>query len=235
MNPQQQPNYNQPPRQPAINNPLAVMQPDEQIVCEISRHPIGIIWIFLGAGLVLIALSVVTFIIIPSSSGTTVRLFSALGFFIFAILSLAFVFIANIVYWGNHWVVTTDSLTQIAQTSLFHKNTAQLSLDNLEDVTVVKHGFFAQIFNFGTLKAETAGERSKFVFVYCPNPNYYAQKILAARETFVLVNKGEETSKLTPKNPQPPNTLTTSIEQLGQAAIADYQKTINQNNGNPPN
>jgi hypothetical protein len=41
------------------------------------------------------------------------------------------------------------------------------------------------MFNYGTLKAETAGERSKFAFPFTPNPNKCAQEILHARERFM--------------------------------------------------
>jgi hypothetical protein len=87
-------------------------------------------------------------------------------------------------YWGNSWVVTTDSITQVNQTGLFTRQSSQLSLANLEDVTAEQNGILAHAFNYGLLKAETAGEHSKFSFYYCPNPNLYAQQILHAREQF---------------------------------------------------
>jgi hypothetical protein len=55
----------------------------------------------------------------------------------------------------------------------------------LEDVTSEKNGILTHIFNYGVIKAETAGERSKFVFLYCPNPDFYAKQILATRERFM--------------------------------------------------
>jgi len=93
--------------------------------------------------------------------------------------------LATIVYWQNQWVVTTDSITQVAQRGLFNRQVSQLSMDNLEDVTVDQVGIIAKIFNFGTLRVETAGERAKFLFVYCPRPNRYAHEILEAHETFM--------------------------------------------------
>lgn len=56
---------------------------------------------------------------------------------------------------------------------------------NIEDVTAEQNGILAELFGFGTLKAETAGERSNFHFLYCPEPNKYAQIILHARERFI--------------------------------------------------
>jgi hypothetical protein len=85
---------------------------------------------------------------------------------------------------GNRWIITSDSITQVNQTSLFNKQSSQLSLANLEDITVEQNGIIQSVFGFGTLRAETAGERSKFMFQYCPNPNSYAQQNLNAREQF---------------------------------------------------
>jgi len=173
------------------------MQPGEQVVCEIKRHPIGIFGIYIAAGFILIVLAVLAFIIVPntvgdSSNRSQIMALGGVAFIILAVLSTAFVFISNLVYWGNSWIVTSDSITQVSQTSLFSKQSAQLSLANLEDVTAEKNGILSHIFNYGVLKAETAGERSKFLFLYCPNPNYYAQKILAAREVFEQGHRASE-------------------------------------------
>jgi hypothetical protein len=170
------------------------MQPDEQIICEIKRHPIGMLGIYIASGAILVVLAILAFIVAPGIFGSDNRgqvlAGAGLVFILVAAAVLIFVLIANIVYWGNHWVVTSDSITQMTQTSLFSKQSSQLSMGNLEDITVEQNGILAQLFKFGVLKAETAGERSKFVFPYCPNPNYYAQKILAAREVFEQVHHG---------------------------------------------
>jgi uncharacterized membrane protein YdbT with pleckstrin-like domain len=203
MNPQD-PN----PQPQTVNNPIAAMRPGEEIICEIKRHPVGLLGIFSIAGLVLIFLAIACFVLIPSASsdGSTPPIAIAL-FFLVAVLTLLFTYVSDRVYWGNRWVVTSDSITQIVQTGLFHKYSGQLSLESLEDITAEQNGVFQHMFGFGTLRAETAGERSKFVFRYCPKPEFYAQKILAARETFEQgrFNPNEDVPpQQTPQNPTPP-------------------------------
>lgn len=164
------------------------MQPGERHIFEIKRHPVGLIFSYAIAGLMIIGAAVMTFIIAPSlfpNSKDTVAAVGTVIFLIITLLAVGFVFITNKVYWGNSWVLTSDSITQVNQTSLFNRQSSQLSLENLEDVTAEQNGILPHIFNYGKLKAETAGERSKFVFYYCPNPNYYAQQVLQAREEFV--------------------------------------------------
>ncbi len=205
-----------------VKNPLAVMQQGEETLCEIHRHPFGLLVLYAGAGFFLIAISVFAFILAPNIFGSGNQLpLVIIGFLFFflTVLCLIFVFVSTIVYVNNNWVVTTDSVTQIQQLSLFRKDSAQLSMGNLEDVSAEKVGVFSHIFNYGTLRAETAGERSKFVFPYCPRPHYYAQLILAAREDFVQT-EGKTKSHEPGKSAKKPSKE--SIGQLGQAALNDY-------------
>lgn len=182
------------------------MQPGEQSICEVKRHPVGMLGTYFIAALVIVAVAVLAFIVTPavltSTSRATINSLGMAVFLLATCLVVVLVFVANKIYWGNSWVISSDSLTQISQTSLFHKQSSQLSLGNLEDVTSDQRGILAQMFGFGTLKVETAGERSKFTFPFCPNPNYYAQKILAAREAFEQAHHG---GKQQPFASAPPN------------------------------
>ncbi len=183
-------NYPQPPANDAQRiNPLSTMQPGERVICEIKRHPIGILGIYAMVAFLLIVITVCIYGIAPrvltDVDRNTVLSVGSVFLLVFAVLGLGFAFISNIVYWGNRWVVTSDSITQVQQTSLFNKQSSQLSLENLEDVTAEQNGILTHIFNYGVIKAETAGERSKFVFLYCPNPNFYAKQILNTRENFM--------------------------------------------------
>lgn len=164
------------------------MQPGEQVLFQIKRHPMGLIGTYFVIGLTIVLLVVLAVVLVPQAGagGNAGQLqhyvYGAVGIVVFVLLGI--LLISNIVYWGNRWVLTSDSITQVLQYSLFSKEMAQLSLGNLEDVTAEQHGILAHIFNYGILKAETAGEREKFLFRYCPNPTHYAQMVLQAREAF---------------------------------------------------
>lgn len=189
MNPNQQ---NTP-----IKNPLAAIQDGEVNIFQVHRHPIGIIGTYIVAGLLLIGLAVLIYAVLPSTltSISTSRVYGigTLGFILIALLVFGFLAITHTVYWGNSWILTSDSLTQVSQVSLFGKQSSQLSLGNLEDVSSNQGGIVAHMFNYGTLKVETAGEHSKFVFPFCPNPNLYAQQIINAREKFEQGRRESET------------------------------------------
>ncbi len=169
-------------------NPLAAMQPGEQVIAEIKRHPVGLMGNYITAGIIVLLAAIGAIAaprLVNSDLHHSALLWSVGGFVIVAAFVFLGVFITSTVYKGNRWIVTDDSLTQITQISLFSRQSSQLSLHNLEDVTVQQNGIFQSTFNFGTLRAETAGERSKFVFPYCPDPNARARDILSAREKFM--------------------------------------------------
>lgn len=171
-----------------VNNPLESRQTGERNICEVKRHPYGIITMYLSVGLMLIVLAVVVFgvapALLPNLDRGRLQTYATMAFVVVTLLTFVFVAVSHTVYWGNRWILTTESLTQVLRRSLFDKQSSQLSLGNLEDVTAVQDGLLAHMFHFGVLRAETAGERSKFVFPFCPNPTYYAQQILNAREQF---------------------------------------------------
>lgn len=162
--------------------------PEEQIVCKIKRHPIGMFGMYTAVGFLLLVLAIVAFGVVPSvfsnySSGQVMTI-GAIVFVIAAAAGTGFLFVAGKVYWGNSWTVTTESIIQVKRNSLFDKQTSQLSLDNLEDITAEQDGLLAEMFHFGVISAETAAATDKFIFPYCPNPTGYTQQILEARERF---------------------------------------------------
>jgi uncharacterized membrane protein YdbT with pleckstrin-like domain len=173
---------------------MVVLQDGETVVCDIRRHPIGIVSSYVVAVIFIIVAAVLAFVFVPKLSGTAPQdvniVYIGLGLAVIAIVAV--VGINTSVYSKNRWIVTSDSLTQITQRSLMAQQVSQLSMESLEDVTVEQNGFLQSMFNFGTLHVETAGEHSKFVFPFCPDPNGCARSILAARETYL---KGEQYGK----------------------------------------
>lgn len=187
-------------------HPMVVLQPGERIICEIKRHPFGIISMYFSGGLAILV-AVVLAALAPQfadqlSSGSNITAMATIGAGIIVIGVACMLWIATSVYWQNRWIVTDDSITQIIQASVFGRRVSQLSMENLEDITVDQQGLIQSMFNFGTLKAETAGERSKFVFPMCPNPNAYARKILEVHEAFLhqVRHQPQEVNPVTPMN-----------------------------------
>lgn len=181
------------------------MQQGEQVLFELKRHPVGILTIYVMTGLLLAVLAYAVFGLAPSVVSETnqnqVLTWGGLSFFFFTLLCLIFNWIVTVIYWGNRWILTDDSLTQIRQTGLFHKDTSGLGLISVEDVTVQQRGILPHLFNYGTVNVETAGHHGKFLFTYTPKPTYYAQKLLEAREKEIMRHGHDPRLPHTPASP----------------------------------
>lgn len=175
-----------------VHNPLEVMQPGEQVIFEIRRHPIGLIYIYGTTGVFLVAVAVMLLSLVPSAFSASAgagHILAIIVFIITGLMAVIFVILATVIYWGNCWILTTDSLTQVSQHGIFHKSSAQLALWDIENVAVRRHGIIQHFMNYGVVAIETASESGKFRFLYCPNPTSYAQQILDAKEKLVAHNQ----------------------------------------------
>lgn len=173
-----------------VDNPLGVMQPGERVVCHITRHPFGLIGMYFITAFLFVAVfaaaALVPHYVTDLTSQDKLYLFA--GAVLIGLIILLFMYIARVIYNGNRWIVTSDSITQVTQTGLFNKQSSQLSLGNLEDVTFEQGSLIQTMFGFGTLHVETAGERSKFVFPFCPKPQQCAREIIQAHEEYMANN-----------------------------------------------
>jgi len=171
----------------SVYNPLEVMSAGEQNLMEIKRHPFGLVGLYI-ASIAAIVLILIGAALIPhyvDSLTSQDKTGLVAGAAIVIAIVLLYMYISVTIYKGNRWIVTSDSITQVSQVGLFRKQTSQLSLANLEDVTFEQTSFIQQMLGFGTLKVESAGERSKFSFAFCPKPDSCAKKIIAAHEAFI--------------------------------------------------
>jgi hypothetical protein len=102
-----------------------------------------------------------------------------------AVMVGALLVMATIVYRQSKLTVTDRNIVQVVQKGLMIRKVSQLSLANIEDVTSEQRGIFANMFNYGVLVIETAGEQANFNFNFCPNPHRVAKIILDAKDDFL--------------------------------------------------
>lgn len=157
---------------------------DETKLFETRKHPLGIILLYIQASLGMILAVGLSYFLIPVVITDTAMAFNIANIFTSIAILLTFIIltIATIIYRENRVIVTDRNITQVLQYGLFSRKVSQLNIENIEDVTAVQQGILATMFNFGTLKIETAGEQVNFHFSYCPRADYYAKVILDARE-----------------------------------------------------
>lgn len=161
-----------------------LLEDDEAVKFVVKKHPFGIFIIVFGVIIALLLVAVTGALAGITFNNTSSQL-TKIAVFVLAILISIILSFAVYIYFESRFVITDKHIVQILQIGLFNRKTSQLSLLNLEDVTVDKKGIFATILNFGTLTIETAGEQKNFIYTYCPNPNFYADAVLDARRDFI--------------------------------------------------
>lgn len=170
-------------------NDIQGIRPDEELLYEIRRHPIGLVVVYIQAAIVFIATLLGLKFLLPGLLGESSTI-DPNGIIVVVSLVLAGLIwvglmVYTYVYRQNRLIITNKNLTQIIQYSLFHNKVSELSMANVEDVTALKRGFFSTIMDFGELRVETAGEQNNFNFKFCPKAGYYGKVILDQRQKFI--------------------------------------------------
>ena len=136
----------------------------------------------------------------------------AKAFFLFAWLLLVWMFGWNM--WTDYYldvlIVTNNRIFDITQEGLFKRTSSSFRIDKIQNVTVDQKGIIETLFDFGTIKLETAGEREDFVASYITNP-YEIKKFVNEMQ-----DKEDERSQLVHLDPnenkgtqsEEPDTLT---------------------------
>lgn len=163
----------------AVRSPKASLK--NKPVVEIKRHSFGLISLYAMISLGAVAFFLVFYLYL---SGAERALLVSVSYIVVVALIVLFIFIAH-VYNGNSLTITHVEVRQITQEAIFVNKSSVLSLANIEDVTIIKRGFFAHVFNFGTLNIETAGEQENFKFKYCPQPELFERKLMKMREKYL--------------------------------------------------
>ncbi len=172
---------------------------NERMVREIRKDPFGLFMIYLGGFLTtLIIFSVLViggaaFNATEVTEGTGVASESlnsvvvAVGFFL-CVGSIIVTAIGAFLYKNNVVLITSEKITQMLYLSLFNRKISQLSISDVQDVTVKQSGIFAHIFNYGTLTIETAGEQSNYTFTFTPEPYEAAKSLVGSHEADVALH-----------------------------------------------
>ena len=181
--------------------PQLALSAGEYVIEEVKRHPIGLvsIWLFV-IFLVVVIIGAVsmyglahdsiahTFMVKPTALPSA-ALLSLPAFVLVGIVVLAGV-ISTIVYEGNKFYVTSESVIQFVQTSLFSTKQQTVALINVEDCSSEQNGILAQVLNYGTLKLSTQGEETTYHFRLVSNPKRMVNLVVDASERAVKILQG---------------------------------------------
>ena len=176
-----------------------LLEPGEQLVVIVKKHPIGLIGIYIEALVGLLAVFGLLVAVAPDFfNGLSNQAYMAVvAVIIFGLAVLVFfLFTATYVYRQSRLLVTDRSLVQILQKSLFIRKVSRLSMSNVEDVSAEERGILSTMFDYGTIVVQTAGALENFIFPYCPQPSKYADQIIEARQRYARALEEEHEEEL---------------------------------------
>lgn len=164
---------------------------DERLIWEIRKHPFGLFLIYLTGSLVTV--TIYSFLVFGAAAyssdflGLGIELGNLrpiiIGFgFLLSVLSIVGTMIGVFLYTSDVVLVTSEKISQLLYASIFSKKISQLSIGDIQDVTVNQKGVFAHIFNYGTLVIETSGEQQNYKFTFTPKPYEASKAIVGAHE-----------------------------------------------------
>jgi hypothetical protein len=164
---------------------------NEQLLMDVRKHPFGLFLLELTGFFITLVVAVVPVFLAFNTSNAGVAdgeagrgigaLLVLLGM-ILGIMALAGTFIAAVLYKNNVIYITNEKLAQLRYLSLFNRKISQLSIGDVQDVSVQQKGIFAHWFNYGTLIVETSGEQQNYTFTYVPKPYEVSRAIVSAHE-----------------------------------------------------
>lgn len=141
---------------------------DEDIILVLRKHPITQLkWVFLA----------LLFAIVPIFLPAFTELLSIpdrfqLAFLLFWYLLLTGYVLESFLTWFfNVYIVTDERIIDVDFVSLIYRNVSSAKIDNIEDVTASTGGAVRAMFNFGSVRIQTAAANAEFEFEDVPKPN----------------------------------------------------------------
>lgn len=176
--------------------PELTISPDEYVMTVVNRHPIGILSIWGLVGLVIItALFAMGYyamnrtLIAKTLSLSPTVLPDVNSFSIIMLIVIVLFFLGGLVtarvYEGNRFYVTNESIIQFIQTSLFATQSQIVNLINVDDVSFRQEGILQHVFNYGTIRVSTEGDRASYQFMFVSNPSTVVRTINMAFESAI--------------------------------------------------
>jgi hypothetical protein len=160
----------------------------EFVISSVKRHPIGLLGVWLTAGVLILAIiGLMTFFASNSDSfGSRPISTPALGLAAILLTTLVAIgaYIVAYVYNANKFYLTNESVIQNIQMSLFSNREQTVSLGNIEDASYLKQGIIQTMFDYGTVRLSTQGDETTYRFTFASDPEGYVAKLNNAVESF---------------------------------------------------
>lgn len=139
----------------------------EQIILLLRKHPVTQIkWIVIA---IIVAILPIIFSGVPLIGFLPANFQTAavIGWYL---LLMGFIIESFLTWFYNVYIITDERVIDVDFLSLLYHDVSAAKIDNIEDVTSVTGGAIRSIFDFGTVRIQTAAEKTEFEFEDVPHP-----------------------------------------------------------------
>ena len=168
---------------------------DESVLYDVKRDLMGLAIVYcevaIGFAALVIMIVFMLPVVFPASEPSELRGHMAIFIGLATVVTWLALMVFTYIYRQSKLIITNENLTQVIQHGLFSRSVAELSLADVEDVAADQHGVLASIFDYGSLRVETAGATDNFEFKFCPRPNFYGKVVLDARQSYLIKSKNQ--------------------------------------------
>ena len=152
------------------------LQPGERVVLLLKRH-----WLYAYPQLALNALvAVIPVLVMLYFTTHIVAIVATIVWSVFWVVRIYFLWYR---YENDVWFVTNQRVVDSVRRHWFHHKMASTDLVDVEDISVERSGFFSTIFNYGSVKLQTAGQQANFTLSGIPAPADVLSNIDSGRDT----------------------------------------------------
>ena len=152
-------------------------RPHEEVLLWIKKHPLVYLkTVFMV--LVIGGLPLVLFLVALSLLTQTIPQIVWLIAILYLVVSLLVFYLKWLEEVLDIVIVTDQRLVDMDQYNIFRRAMGEVALEQITDVTGTVKGIFGTIFNYGSIRIETAGQTSDFSIRDVAHPILSAQRIL---------------------------------------------------------
>jgi hypothetical protein len=145
---------------------------DEKIIKIFRKHKF-IFWVEAFFMILIGVLPLVLFFFVPDSWFpwlSQFKDFSIVLLFAWAIFIILGIFVIGTNFFLDVWILTNKRLIDVEQKSLFNRDIAEVSLENIQDINVQVPGLLKSILNIGNVYVQSAGYSREFVITDVAHP-----------------------------------------------------------------
>ena len=145
---------------------------DEDVIKMWRQHP----WVMAKSGIIIVAIMFVSCLPLLLPGGFTGYKLIMTG----GIISLIIALVRFYMWRTTVYILSSQRVIGIDQSNVLSREVHEVPLENIQNLTFVKKGVGAMVFDFGTLKIQTGGSRVAMKITNVENPLRVQQTITDA-------------------------------------------------------